>query len=160
MVSLGRVSPKSPPYWLKPLLAALAYALALYILVWSSLFGFWAILYLTFVNYNIAQLFRRRLRGHGGRRAASGTASGTTCSRQCAGNRPTICRPPTYARGAGPEIDLTPARWASTSLDVLISRRVCHVRQASISQSEGGDEVLQLLLGLFDLVSALPDGRG
>ena len=33
MVFLGRGSPRSLPYWLKPLVAVLAYALALYLLV-------------------------------------------------------------------------------------------------------------------------------
>jgi hypothetical protein len=33
MVFLGRTSPRSLPYWLKPLVAVLAYALALYLVV-------------------------------------------------------------------------------------------------------------------------------
>jgi hypothetical protein len=40
MVSLGRFPSKSPPYWLKPLVAVLAYALLLYVLVLVAAYWF------------------------------------------------------------------------------------------------------------------------
>jgi hypothetical protein len=40
MVSLSRFASKSPPYWFKPLVAVLAYALSLYVLVLAVAYWF------------------------------------------------------------------------------------------------------------------------